>query len=154
MIKKIKETLSQVFFSPEASGTWGVECAIDEEVVDCKEFEEDGLDCEDQYYTGIPAPSILDEDPWFGPTPVLSEKQKEIRAQLEKENQLIPESEDRAPKEVDNIHEVMYNIATSGGKTTTQLDPLPELGGGSENFQSGPGNWMSGTGLNQFHQGR
>ena len=137
MIKKIKETLSQVFFSPEASGTWGV---------DCEEFEEDGLDYEDQYYTGIPAPSILDEDPWFGPTPVLSEKQKEIRAQLEKENQLIPESEDKAPREVDNIHEVMYNIATSGGKTTTQLDPLPELGGGSENFQSGPGNWMSGTG--------
>ena len=145
MIKKIKETLSQVFFSPEASGTWGV---------DCEEFEEDGLDYEDQYYTGIPAPSILDEDPWFGPTPVLSEKQEEIRAQLEKENQLIPESEDKAPREVDNIHEVMYNIATSGGKTTTQLDPLPELGGGSEKFQSGPGGWMSGTGYNQFGKGR
>ena len=36
----------------------------------------------------------------------------------------------------------MYNIATGAGKTTVQLDPL----GGSENFHSGPGGWMSGTG--------
>ena len=63
---------------------------------------------------------------------------------------LISQSEDQPRKEVDNIHEVMYNIATSGGKTTTQLNPMPELGGGSENFQSGPGGWMSGTGMNQF----
>ena len=105
-------------------------------------------------YTGtVPAPPYLKEDEWFD-RPVFSEKQLEIRAQLEEENQLIPLSEDQSPKEVDNIHEVMYNIATSGGKTTTQLNPMPELGGGSENFQSGPGGWMSGTGLNQFHQGR
>jgi len=25
------------------------------------------------------------------------------------------------------------------------------LGGGSENFQSGPGGWMSGTGRSQFY---
>jgi len=42
---------------------------------------------------------------------------------------------------------VMYNIATSGGNTTVQLDPV----GGSENFQSGPGGWMSGTGMSQFN---
>ena len=108
-------------------------------------------------FTGIPAPKVLKDDPWFGPTPVLSEKQQEyveMRKQLEEEKQLISQSEDQPRKEADNIHEVMYNIATSGGKTTTQLDPMPELGGGSENFQSGPGGWMSGTGLNQFHQGR
>ena len=106
-------------------------------------------------FTGIPAPKVLKDDPWFGPAPILSEKQQEyMRTQLEEEKQLIPQSEDQPRKEVDNIHEVMYNIATQSGKTTTQLDPVPELGGGSENFQSGPGSWMSGTGMNQFHQGR
>ena len=107
-------------------------------------------------YVGVPAPAYLEDDPWFGPA-TLSEKQlslKESRAQLEAEKQLIPQEEDQPRKEVENIHEVMYNIATQGGNTTTQLDPMPELGGGSENFQSGPGGWMSGTGLNQFHQGR
>ena len=107
-------------------------------------------------FTGIPAPKVLKDDPWFGPAPILSEKQQEyMRTQLEEEKQLIPQSEDQPPnKEVDNIHEVMYNIATSGGKTTTQLNPMPELGGGSENFHegpSGPGGWMSGTGIRQFH---
>ena len=104
-------------------------------------------------FTGIPAPKVLKDDPWFGPAPVLSEKQKEyveMRKALEDETLLISQSEDQPCKEVDNIHEVMYNIATSGGKTTTQLNPMPELGGGSENFQSGPGDWMSGTGMNQF----
>ena len=105
----------------------------------------------------IPAPKFLEDDPWFGPA-TLSEKQQEyveMRKALESEKLLIPQEEDQPPaKEVDNIHEVMYNIATGNGKTTTQLDPLPELGGGSENFQSGPGNWMSGTGMSQFGQHR
>ena len=108
-------------------------------------------------YVGVPAPEYLEDDPWFGPA-TLSEKQlslREARMKLEEEKILIPHSEDQPPKkEVDNIHEVMYNIATGGGKTTTQLDPMPELGGGSENFHegpSGPGGWMSGTGMRQFH---
>ena len=105
-------------------------------------------------FTGIPAPKVLKDDPWCGPAPILSEKQQEyveMRKALEKQNELIPLSQDQpSVKEVDNIHEVMYNIATSGGKTTTQLNPMPELGGGSENFQSGPGGWMSGTGMRQF----
>ena len=96
-----------------------------------------------------PAPAYLEDDPWFGPA-TLSEKQmsiKEMMQQLIEEEQLLPLSEDQPPtKEVANIHEVMYNIATSNGKTTTQLDPV----GGSENFQAGPGGWMSGTGMNQF----
>ena len=54
-------------------------CQVDEEVVDCNDLEEDGLDYEDQYYTGIPAPPILEYDPWFGPPPPLTEKQEEIR---------------------------------------------------------------------------
>ena len=103
-------------------------------------------------FTGIPAPKVLKDDPWFGPAPILSEKQQEyMRKQLEEENQLISEMEDQPRKEVDNIHEVMYNIATKNGKTTTQLNPMQELGGGSEKFHSGPGGWMSGTGYGQFN---
>ena len=47
-------------------------------------------------------------------------------------------------KEPDNIHELMYEIATKNVATTIQLDPLPPLGGGSETFQEG---WQSGAGL-------
>ena len=89
-------------------------------------------------YVGILAPKVLKDDPWFGPTPILSVSQEEyvaMRSQLELENLLIPQSEDR-PREVDDIHEVMYNIATKAGKTTTQLDP-----------QSGPSAWQSGVGF-------
>ena len=108
-------------------------------------------------FVGIPAPDYLEDDEWFGPA-TLSEKQlslKEARAQAEADLQILShQDEHHGSVEVDNIHEVMYNIATGGGKTTTQLDPMPELGGGSENFHegpSGPGGWMSGTGIRQFH---
>ena len=39
-------------------------------------------------------------------------------------------------KEPDNIHEVMYEMATKNAATTLQLDPI----GGSENFQGGSEN--------------
>ena len=100
-------------------------------------------------FTGIPAPRVLKDDPWFGPA-YYSQKQEEylaMCAKCEAEKLLIPRSEDKSPKEVDNIHEVIYNIATKHGKMTTQLDPMPPLGGGSENFQSGPSGWESGTGF-------
>jgi hypothetical protein len=102
-------------------------------------------------FTGIPAPDYLEDDEWFGPA-TLSERQlslKEARKKAEEDNQILPE--ENVPKEVANIHEVMYNIATGNGNTTTQLDPMPELGGGSEQIQSSPGGWLSGTGMRQFH---
>ena len=37
----------------------------------------------------------------------------------------------------------MYEMATKNVATTIALDPMPPLGGGSENFQEG---WMSGAG--------
>ena len=99
----------------------------------------------------IPAPKYLKDDPWFGPA-VLSEPQitvKEAHEHAVSDNQLLPEDDTVEPK---NIHEVIYNISTSHGKTTTQLDPIPQLkepqfSGGSENFQEG---WQSGTGWEQF----
>ncbi len=143
MIKKIKETLSQVFFSPEAAGSWTeleLECAIDEEVVDCEDFKEP--------YTGVPAPEYLSEDPWFAP-PVLSDKQmtiKEAHEHAVADNQILAEGDDGVVESPD-IHQKMYEIATKGSATTLQLDPP----GGSENFHEGPGGWNSGTGLRQFH---
>jgi len=96
-------------------------------------------------YVGVPAPEILEDDPWFGPAPE-TEKSialKAARAQAEVDKQLIPEDHELKSKEVENIHEVMYNIATKNVATTLALDPLPTLGGGSEQYQEG---WMSGAG--------
>ena len=87
-------------------------------------------------FVGIPAPKVLKNDPWFG-EPVKSEKQLEYEHINDDPHDgwwLRPEWQD--PKEPDNIHEVMYDIATKCGKTTTQLDPV----GGSENFQGGSEN--------------
>ncbi len=54
-------------------------------------------------------------------------QETEIKRQ-EFENNFSVESED--------IHQVMYEMATKSGATTTQLDPI----GGSENFQGGSEN--------------
>ena len=75
-----------------------------------------------------PAPKYLKDDPWFGPA-TFSLNQKEYKLAYEKaveENLLL---DDTYP-EVKNIHQVMYDIATRCGKTTTQLDPI----GGSEHI--------------------
>ena len=87
-------------------------------------------------FIGIPAPKVLKNDPWFG-EPVKSEKQLEYEHINDDPHDgwwLRPEWQD--PKEPDNIHELMYDMATKHGKTTTQLDPV----GGSENFQGGSEN--------------
>ena len=152
MIKKIKETLGQIFHSPEATGSWSgdditvnmdggvggswkVECAVDDEVVDCEDFKEP--------YTGVPAPDYLEIDPWFSP-PVLSEKQmtyKEAHDKAVEEQQILDESE---TKESADIHQKLYEAASKNWTTVLESQ------GGSENFQEGPGGWMSGTGYNQF----
>ena len=82
----------------------------------------------------FPAPKYLKDDPWFGPAP-FSDKQVEYKLayqQVVEENLLL---DDKYP-EVENIHEVMYDMAIKCGKTTIQLDPV----GGSENFQGGSEN--------------
>ena len=81
-----------------------------------------------------PAPKYLKDDPWFGPA-FFSLYQTEYKLdyqQVIEENLLL---EDKYP-EVENIHEVMYDMATKTNKTTTQLDPV----GASENFQGGSEN--------------
>ena len=75
-----------------------------------------------------PAPKFLEDDPWFGPG-CFSLRQKEYKLAYDQavaENLLLADTF----TEVKNIHQVMYDIATGHGKTTTQLNPI----GGSENF--------------------
>jgi len=97
-------------------------------------------------FVSVPAPKYLKDDSWFG-SAVLSDSQMTIREAYEhavSDGQLLPEDDIVEPKD---IHEVIYNIATRSQKTTTQLNPTPQFGSGSENFQEG---WQSGTGLGQF----
>ena len=130
-LKEVKELLSKK--------TNKIECAIDEEVVDCDELEDDGLDYEDQYYTGVPAPAYLEDDPWFGPAPTYSQKQLDYMVQETEIKQ--KEREENFSVESEDIHQRMYEIATQNSPTTIQLNPP----GGSENV------WMSGTGMGQFN---
>ena len=122
-------------------GSWKVECAIDETPIDCEDLQEN--------YTGIPAPAYLNDDPWFGPAPVRSEKQLDY---MERETQMKRQEEairSEFTVESEDIHAKMYEIATASNGTAVQRDPI----GGSENFQGGSNGygWMSGTGMGQFH---
>jgi hypothetical protein len=79
----------------------------------------------------IPAPKYLKYDPWFGPA-ILSDPQMSLKEAFDhavSDGQLLPEDDIAEPKD---IHEKIYQMAISSGKTTIQLNPI---GGGSEIFQ-------------------
>jgi hypothetical protein len=148
-LNKIKNTISEVQKKVETqtsllqkkNGSYKVECAIDEEKVDCKDFQEP--------YIAVPAPIVLPDDPWFGES-IKTEKgikyEEKIAAESKiKEDQRKKEIEEtNEVREPDNIHQVMYEMATKNWTT------VGETQGGSENFQEGPGGWNSGTGMGQF----
>jgi hypothetical protein len=143
---KLKQLLSAVL--PKKENTEPkVECAIDDEVVDCQTLTEDVVP-EQPSYTGVPAPAYLEPDPWFG-GPILSEKSLDVvnqeaeikRQEKENKEELIASG---IILEEDNIHQRMYEIASKNWNT------VAETQGGSENFQSGPGGWNSSTGMRQF----
>ena len=141
-LNKLKEILNppkqevetQTTILQKKAGTYNVECAIDEEVVDCKEMSTTP-------YTGIPAPVVLSNDSWFGDVTYKSQKQLDY---MEQETEMKrQEREQNFSVEPDDIHERMYEIATKNHDTILNIDPP----GGSENFQEG---WHSGTGWGQF----
>tara|TARA_B100000925_G_scaffold243752_1_gene193431 strand:+ start:222 stop:458 length:237 start_codon:yes stop_codon:yes gene_type:complete len=70
-------------------------------------------------FTGIPAPEFLPDDPWFGSATYSKKQQDYMIDQLVKENLIILEN--NGSEELDNIHEIMYNLSTKW-----------KLGGGSE----------------------
>ena len=129
MIKQIINKLFSQKISEE-----DIECAIDENIVDCEHFDDD----QDKAYVGVPAPVMTPVDNWFSgsygfATEIpITEKQKDY---MERENEMKM-AEDQS-KEPDNIHQLMYEMATKSGATTVQLDPI----GGSENFQGGSENF-------------
>lgn len=129
MIKKIIE---KIFNTQEKIKEEELECAVDEEVVDCEgeAFAQDALN----YYTGVPAPAYLEDDEWFGPAPVKSQKQLDY---MEQETIVKQEEEKRRQEysgEPCNMHQLMYEMATSNWNT------VAESQGGSENFQGGSEN--------------
>ena len=108
-----------------------IECAIDENVVECTEMEEEP-------YVGIPAPILTPVDDWFsGPYGCPTEKQQDYMAQEAEIKKQEAENRQYWTKESANIHQEMYDLATKSGATTVQLDPI----GGSENFQGGSENF-------------
>ena len=125
MIKKI---LSKLFSQKPKD----IECAIDEDKVDCEHLDDD----QDKAYVGIPAPVLNPLDDWFassyGCPSAVTEKQKDY---MEQETEMKQKAQNSSV-EPENIHQVMYEMATKSGATTVQLDPI----GGSENFQGGSEN--------------
>ena len=126
----IKQILSKLFTQKPKD----IECAIDEDKVDCEHLDDD----QDKAYVGVPAPILNPVDEWFSssygcPGPAITEKQKDYM-ERETELKMCPETGDCV--EPANIHQVMYEMATKSGATTVQLDPI----GGSENFQGGSEN--------------
>ena len=148
-LNKLKEILNppkqevetQTTILQKKAGTYNVECAIDEEVVDCKEMSTTP-------YTGIPAPVVLSNDSWFGDVTYKSQKQEDY---MERETEMKMQEQKRreeAGEEPENIHQLMYEMATKNQSTTLHIDPP----GGSENFHEGPGGWKSGNGMGQFQK--
>ena len=114
-----------------------IECAIDENIVDCKTFDNE----QEKAYVGVPAPILNPVDEWFSSpygfaVPAITQKQKDYMAQEAEIKKQEEENRQYWTKESSNIHQEMYNLATKSGATTIQLDPI----GGSENFQGGSEN--------------
>ena len=126
----LKDILNEFGFTKPITDD-DIECAIDEEITDCKELE----------YTGIPAPTVLEDDPWFGPA-VISDANTEYLQQEATQRLHDDIRRESETKEPEDIHEVMYQMAIASQGTSVQRDPI----GGSETFQEGPGGWSSGVG--------
>jgi len=136
MIEKLKQFFeTQTTLLKKKAGVFkeeDIECSIDEQIVDCKDLDEDP-------YVGVPAPILTPHDDWFEDPP-----KTEMQMEYEHINDdphdgwwLRPEWQDDKSNEPDNIHQLMYEIATKNSATTLQIDPI----GGSENFQGGSENF-------------
>ena len=139
MIKTLTDALKDIL-GPKSDK---VECAIDENIIDCDKLEAPIHECGPSHfshgyspYVGVPAPRVLKEDEWFGPAPVSDANMDYMEREYEAFKQDAMNYYGQETKEPDNIHEVMYEMATKNAATTLQLDPI----GGSENFQGGSEN--------------
>ena len=129
MITTLTDTLKGILGLNKQISKEEIECAIDEQTVNCAVMEEEPA------YTGVPAPAVLQEDPWFGPAVVSDANKDYMEREYEafRQDALNYYSDSKEPED---IHQVMYEMATQNSATTLQLDPI----GGSENFQGGSEN--------------
>ena len=112
MIKKAIKAIKNIFVPPIKYRNFedDIECAIDEDVVECKEMDEEPP------YTGVPASVLNPVDEWFsssyGCPSAITEKQKDY---MEQETEIKMQEEKRreeAGEEPENIHQLMYEMAT------------------------------------------
>ena len=95
-------------------------------------------------YTGVPAPAYLQEDPWFGPVPEYTEKQRDYMEMEFEMKKREDQQRKETTKEPEDIHEIMYQMSQGNWNTVIESQ------GGSEHFHEGPGGSNSGTGMGQF----
>ena len=166
IIKKLKETLGQVFNASEETGNWTIECDIDGEKIDCSELEAPVSECGPGHFTqgygwlgntkepdtdpyvGVPAPEENVIDEWFADRTgeVVMEDLTKFAGNYEGPLYAPYTAVDAFKQESigdDGTHQRMYEMATKSWNT------IDEYTGGSENFQEGPGGWNSGTGWGQ-----
>ena len=138
MIKKIKSAIKSAVSTIKKVSIKEkkVECVIDNQKVDCQTFK-------DTNWIGYPAPVSIPYDPWFGSAPK-SQKAIQYEEKVAAESKIKEEQRKEKTQEPENIHQVMYEVATKNWNT------VKETQGGSENFQEGPGGWNSGTGMGQY----
>ena len=131
MINTVAKFIKQVFIPKSELIEDEIECAIDDEIVECKEMDTPS-------YTGVPAPAYLRNDEWFGES-VITEKGMDV---VQQEAQIKQQYEEQKQElvaagviiEDENIHQKMYEMATKNWNT------VGEFLGGSENFQGGSEN--------------
>ena len=149
MINRIKSLIKKVV----GISTTEVECAIDEDIVDCQEIDNmppwGHSDLEAlRSYTPRPIDDDFDRvvDDWFAIP--YNEKVDTITGEPFAMDPITGESVSYQPPscEPENIHQVMYDTATKNGKHWEQ--------GGSETFQQNVNlddhTWQSGTGWGQY----
>ena len=115
MIKNLTDAIKNIL-GPKSDK---VECAIDETVVDCSDLEAPIKECGPGHFTQgygffgytetVPAPAVLPDDEWFGPSPVRTEKQEEYILQQEATERLHEDMrKESGGVESEDIHQVMY----------------------------------------------
>ena len=132
MIKKLIDKLFSEKITVEK-----IECAIDDETVDCKTFDDD----QEKAFVGVPAPTENVIDEWFADRSgeVIIKDQEVFAGNYEGPFYAPYTAVDEFKKQSygdDGMHQKMYDMSTQNGKTTLQLNPI----GGSENFQGGSEN--------------
>ena len=105
MISTIKNLIKNLI-TPKFEYQEKVECAIDEDVLECSEMDTPP-------YTGVPAPVVPPSDSWFQDPPRTQKQEDymEMETEIKKENQ---------GKEDPDIHQKMYEIATKNWTTVKE----------------------------------